>query len=55
MFKHHFTLYFGLKTLICLIGYIASVAIGQESSVLITVAGLSALAIPLIAYLESQQ
>lgn len=55
MFKHHFTAYMVAKTLICIIGYIVSVAINQESSVLITVAGLSALAIPLFAYLESQQ
>lgn len=55
MFKHHYTVYLIAKTFICLAGYLASVALHQESSVLITVAVLSALFIPVSAWLESKQ
>ena len=55
MFKHHFTVYLILKTFICLAGYIASVALHQDSSVLITVAALSALFIPVMAWMEAKQ
>lgn len=55
MFKHHFTLYLLLKTMICSIGYTASLVIGEPSSVLLTVTLLSAVFIPVFAYLEAQQ
>lgn len=55
MFKFHLTVYLILKTFICLAGYLASVALHQESSVLITVAVLSAMFIPVMAWMESKQ
>ncbi len=55
MFKHHFTLYFVLKSIICFFGYVWSLALGEPSSTLMYVTVLSMLAIPLFAYLEAQQ
>lgn len=55
MFKHHFTVYMILKTIICSVGYTASLIINQPSDVLLTVTLLSALFIPVIAYVESKQ
>ena len=55
MFQFHFTVYLIIKTFVCLAGYLASVALNQESSVLITVAALSALFIPVMAWMESKQ
>lgn len=55
MFQFHFTLYLVLKTIICSVGYTASLIIGEPSSVLLTVTLLSAVFIPVFAYLESQQ
>lgn len=55
MFQHHFTVYLILKTIICSVGYTASLIIGEPSSVLLTVTLLSAVFIPVFAYLESQQ
>ena len=55
MFKFHLTAYLIAKTFICIVGYLASVMLHQESSVLITVAVLSALFIPVMAWMEAKQ
>jgi hypothetical protein len=56
MFKHHFTVYFALKTFICLAGYLYGVAVlGVESSTLLIVAALSLAFTPVMAWLEAQQ
>lgn len=55
MFKHHFTVYLILKSIICFVGYVACLVLGQPSDVLFTVTLLSAAFIPVFAYLEAQQ
>lgn len=54
MFKHHFTVYMILKTIICSVGYTASLIIGEPSTVLLTVTLLSAVVIPFAAIVESR-
>ena len=55
MFKHHFTLYLIAKFIICFVGYVACLVIGQESSVLLTVSLLTAAFIPVFAWMEAKQ
>ena len=55
MFKHHLTAYLILKTIICSLGYTYSLTIGEPSSVLLTVTLLSAVFIPLMAWMEAKQ
>jgi len=47
------TIYFAFKTLICFAGYLASIAMGEPSPVLATVAGLSAVSCALFAILQT--
>jgi hypothetical protein len=46
------TIYFAFKTFICFAGYLASIAMGEPSPVLATVAGLSAISCALFAILN---
>jgi hypothetical protein len=53
--NHHFTLFYVAKAIIFFFGYVYSLMLGQPSDLLLYGSALSALAIPLFAYLESQQ
>ena len=55
MFTHHFTLFYVAKAIIFFFVYVYSLMLGQPSDLLLYGSALSALAIPLFAYLESQQ
>ena len=55
MFKFHLTAYLILTTIICSLGYTYSLTIGEPSSVLLTVTLLSAVFIPLMAWMEAKQ
>jgi hypothetical protein len=47
------TIYLAFKTFICFAGYLASIAMGEPSPVLATVAGLSAISCALFAILQT--
>jgi len=55
MFKHHFTAYLCLKSIICFIGAAVCVALNQSPNTLLIVAGLSFSFAPLMAWLEDKQ
>lgn len=55
IFKHHFTLFYILKTMICFAGFAWLWFVEQTvSEVLATVGALSLLMVPVFAWLESQ-